>query len=82
MAESRPDLGLRWPSRLVATAAEDRLNPARPFPLGVQDPSSVFLAFIGREDLAEDLGANRFDGDSVRSSRKQQGLLLVSRFVG
>ena len=44
--------------------------------------SSVFLAFIGREDVAEDLGANRFDGDSVRSSRKQQGLLLVSRFVG
>jgi hypothetical protein len=52
------------------------------FPLEVQDPSSVFLAFIGREDVAEDLGANRFDGDSVRSSRKQQGLLLVSRFVG
>ena len=47
-----------------------------------QDPSSVLLAFIGREDVAEDLGANRFDGDSVRSSRKQQGLLLVSRFVG
>jgi hypothetical protein len=47
-----------------------------------QDPSSVFLAFIGREDVAEDLGANRFDGDSVRSSREQQGLLLVSRFVG
>jgi hypothetical protein len=47
-----------------------------------QDPSSVLLAFIGREDVAEDLGANRFDGDSVRSSREQQGLLLVSRFVG
>ena|SRR6516225_9876519 len=47
-----------------------------------QDPSSVFLAFIGREDVAEDLGAYRFDGDSVRSSREQQGLLLVSRFVG
>jgi hypothetical protein len=25
-APSRPDLGERWPSRLVATAAEDRLN--------------------------------------------------------
>ena len=47
-----------------------------------QDPSSVLLAFIGREDVAEDLGANRFDGDSVRSSREQQGLLLISRFVG
>ena len=47
-----------------------------------QDPSSVLLAFIGREDVAEELGANRFDGDSVRSSREQQGLLLISRFVG
>ena len=44
-----------------------------------QDPSSVLLAFIGREDV---VGANRFDGDSVRSSREQQGLLLISRFVG
>jgi len=47
-----------------------------------QDPSSVLLAFISREDVAEDLGANRFDGDTVRSSREQQGLLLVSRFMG
>ena len=47
-----------------------------------QDPSLVLVAFISREDLAEDLGANRFDGDTVRSSREQQGFLLVSRFVG
>jgi len=26
LAESRLDLGWRWPARLVATAAEDRLN--------------------------------------------------------
>jgi hypothetical protein len=26
LAPSRPDLGERWPSRLVATAAESRLN--------------------------------------------------------
>ena len=44
--------------------------------------SSVLLALISREDVAKDLGANRFDGDSVRSSREQQGLLLISRFVG
>jgi len=25
----RPDLGVRWPSRLVATAAEERLNIGR-----------------------------------------------------
>jgi hypothetical protein len=47
-----------------------------------QDPLSALLAFISREDVAEDLGANRFDGDTVRSSREQQGFLLVSRFVG
>jgi|SRR5690348_5306720 hypothetical protein len=29
-----------------------------------QDPSLVLVAFISREDLAEDLGANRFDGDT------------------
>jgi hypothetical protein len=26
---SRPDFGERWPARLVATAAEDRLNTPR-----------------------------------------------------
>jgi hypothetical protein len=29
LAESQPDLGKRWPSRLVATASADCLNKSR-----------------------------------------------------
>src|SRR5262249_17504378 len=75
------------PSEIIATDTIHRLSVVSAMVRvatadQAQDPSSVLLAFIGREDVAEDPGANRFDGDSVRSSREQQGLLLVSRFVG
>jgi hypothetical protein len=46
LAESRPDLGLRWPSRLVATAAEDRLSVKR-------NPHTSFAEVSDLPDVAE-----------------------------
>jgi hypothetical protein len=43
--------------------------------------SPTLFAFIGCEDVSEDLGANRFDSDLVRSCRELQGLSWVFCFV-
>jgi hypothetical protein len=59
---SRPDVGKRWPSRLVATAAEERLNVRARFALrslgrGLLGPICCHLRLVARE-LAFQLSSN------------------------
>src|SRR5215471_13636519 len=45
---ARPDLGERWPSRLVATAEEDRLSFRPPFCVSYRMERAIFFALAGR----------------------------------
>jgi hypothetical protein len=57
---ARPDLGERWPSRLVATAAENRLNI----------PASRHTSFAARRAIAEAVAI--LSDQSNREDRKKK----------